>query len=56
MYTEMYTTGSLAAWARAFKLRSDPHAQKEIQDLADMWNQVIGGIKELENSWRALTQ
>lgn len=55
MYTEYYVTGSLAAWARAYKLRIDPHAQKEIQDLAVMWNDVIGGIKELEHSWKALS-
>lgn len=56
MYTEYYCTGSLAAWARAYKLRIDPHAQVEIQDLAKMWQQVIGGIKELEHSWKALTE
>lgn len=55
MYTEYYTTGSLAAWARAYKLRSDPHSQKEIQDLATKWNEIIGDIKELEHSWKALT-
>lgn len=56
MYTEYYCTGSLAAWARAYKLRIDNHAQKEIQDLARMWNDTIGDIKELEHSWKALTQ
>lgn len=56
MYTEYYVTGSLAAWARAYRLRSDPHSQQEIQDLAKMWNEVISGIKELEHSWKALTQ
>lgn len=56
MYTEYYVTGSLAAWARAYNLRIDPHAQKEIQDLAVMWNETIGGIKELEHSWRALIE
>ena len=56
MYTEYMVTGSLAAWARAYKLRIDSHAQKEIQDLAKMWNNVIGNIKGLEHSWKALTQ
>jgi len=56
LYTEYYCTGSLAAWARAYKLRIDPHAQKEIQDLAEMWNDTIGDIKELEHSWKALTE
>jgi thymidylate synthase (FAD) len=55
MYTEMYTTGSLAAWARAYRLRSDLHAQKEIRDLAQMWQDTIGSIKELEHSWASLT-
>lgn len=55
MYTSYYVTGSLAAWARAYKLRIDPHAQKEIQDLAIQWGDIIGGIKELEYSWKALT-
>lgn len=55
MYTSYYVTGSLAAWARAYKLRSDPHAQLEIQELAKQWAGIIGGIKELEHSWKVLT-
>lgn len=55
-YTEYYVTGSLAAWARAYKLRIDPHAQKEIQVLAGEWNRVISGITELQHSWKALTE
>jgi thymidylate synthase (FAD) len=54
MYTSYYVTGSLAAWARAYKLRIDPHAQKEIQDLAKQWGDIIGGIPELRHSWQAL--
>lgn len=54
MYTSYYVTGSLAAWARAYKLRINPHAQKEIQDLVKMWGDVIGNIKELKYSWKAL--
>jgi len=56
MYTEYYVTGSLSAWSRAYLLRKDSHAQKEIQDLARMWNDTIGDIKELEHSWKALTE
>jgi len=56
MYTSYYVTGSLAAWARAYKLRIDPHAQKEIQDLAINWNDIISNIPELRHSWAALTQ
>jgi thymidylate synthase (FAD) len=55
MYTSYFVTGSLAAWARAYKLRSDEHAQKEIRDLAAQWNEIIGGIPELKHSWGALT-
>ena len=56
MYTSYYVTGSLAAWARAYKLRIDPHAQKEIQDLANQWKDIISNIPELKYSWAALTQ
>lgn len=55
MYTEYYATGSLAAWSRAYKLRIAPDAQKEIQDLAKQWNEIISGIPELKYSWAALT-
>lgn len=55
MYTSYYVTGSLAAWARAYKLRSDPNAQKEIQDLAAQWDAIISGVPELTHSWNALT-
>lgn len=53
MYTSYYVTGSLAAFARAYKLRSDNHAQKEIQDLAKMWNDIISPVFPV--SWKALT-
>ncbi|HRP36286.1 MAG TPA: FAD-dependent thymidylate synthase [Candidatus Dojkabacteria bacterium] len=56
MMTEYFVTGSLAAWARAYKLRIDGHAQKEIQDLATKWGEIIGGIRDLEYSWKALIQ
>lgn len=56
MMTEYFVTGSLAAWARAYKLRIDGHAQKEIQDLAAKWGEIIGGIRDLEYSWKALTE
>lgn len=53
MYTEYYVTGSLAAWARAYKLRIDAHAQKEIQDLAKMWDKIIAPLFPV--SWKVLT-
>lgn len=53
MMTSYYVTGSLAAFARAYMLRSDSNAQKEIQDVALKWNETI---KELfPHSWAALT-
>lgn len=52
MMTSYYTTGSLAAWARAFKLRSDSHSQKEIQILAAQWNEIIRPLFPV--SWSAL--
>lgn len=54
MYTSYYVTGSLAAWARAYKQRIDPHAQKEIQDLAKQWGELIA--PHFPHSWRALTE
>jgi len=48
-----YVTGSLAAFARAYKLRIDKHAQKEIQELAENWNAIIKDLYPV--SWEALT-
>lgn len=53
MYTSYYVTGSLAAWARAYNLRSKPDAQQEIQLLSERWNQIMG--KNFPISWKALT-
>ena len=52
-YTEYYVTGSLYAWARAYNLRSDDHAQKEIRDLASEWDNIM--IMLFPESWIALT-
>lgn len=53
MYTQWYWTGSLAAYARFYKQRTDDHAQKEIQDLAKMVGDVIQPLFPV--SWSALT-
>jgi thymidylate synthase (FAD) len=53
MYTSYYVTGSLAAFARAYLLRSDPHSQLEIQELASHWNNLIRPLFPV--SWAALT-
>jgi thymidylate synthase (FAD) len=52
MFTSYYVTGSLYAFARAYNLRSDPHAQKEIQDLAATWDEIMKTLFPV--SWEAL--
>jgi len=52
MYTSYYITGSLAAFARMVKQRTDPHAQVEIQELAKMVDDVIRPLYPV--SWEAL--
>lgn len=54
MYTSYYVTGSLSAWARAYKQRIDSHSQKEIQDLAVMWGTILEPLFPV--SWEALTR
>ena len=54
MLTEYWVTGSLSAWARAYKLRSDSHAQQEIQLLAAWWDKEIS--KLFPASWAELTR
>lgn len=52
MMTEFIETGSLYAYSRIWRLRTDPHAQKEIQHYAA---QVGGAIEKLcPVSWAAL--
>lgn len=51
-YTSYYVTGSLAAWARVYLLRIDPHASKEMQEMARQWSQIIEPLFPF--SWRAL--
>jgi thymidylate synthase (FAD) len=53
MMTSYYVTGSLAAFARAYKQRIDGHAQREIQMLAEQWAKVIKPLYPI--SWSALT-
>lgn len=53
LYTESWKTGSIAAWARVYNLRIDGHAQKEIQDMAKMIDDVIRPLFPV--SWEALT-
>lgn len=50
--TEWVSTGSLYAWARLYRLRTDSHAQKEIQELAEQIGQIIKPL--FPCSWLAL--
>lgn len=53
MYTEFIETGSLAAYARLYKLRTSPDAQREIQKYARMIGDELN--KKFPVSWAALT-
>jgi thymidylate synthase (FAD) len=53
MYTEFIETGSLAAYARLYKLRNSPDAQKEIRKYADMLGEIMQNAFPV--SWKALT-
>jgi thymidylate synthase (FAD) len=46
-------TGNLASFARFYGLRTDPHAQREVQDLAVLVGQIIEPLFPV--SWKALT-
>ena len=54
MYTEFIETGSLAAYARVFKLRNEQHAQKEIQEYALEIDKIL--CKLYPVSWHELTK
>jgi thymidylate synthase (FAD) len=53
MVTEFIETGSLAAYARLYKLRTDPTAQREIRRYAEMIGELIEPLFPI--SWKALT-
>lgn len=52
MMTSYWVTGSLAAFARAYKQRIDSHSQVEIQMIAQEWDQIIRPL--YSESWSAL--
>jgi thymidylate synthase (FAD) len=54
MYTEFIETGSLAAYARLYKLRTSPDAQREIQKYAHMIGNLLA--EKFPVSWKALTE
>ena len=52
-FTEWGWTGSLAAYARVYALRSDPHAQWEVREYANAISTLIEPLFPV--SWKALT-
>lgn len=44
MYTEFYMTGNLRNWAHFLHLRLDGHAQKEVQDVAQMVSYILAPL------------
>ena len=50
--TDWYWTGSLMFWARVYKQRSDPHAQKEAADIAHQISSIVEKIYPI--SWKQL--
>ena len=53
MLTEFIETGSLAAYARLYNLRTDPSAQKEIREIAEQVGMLLA--EKFPISWSALT-
>ena len=51
-YTEWYWTGSVYAFARVYKQRTDEHAQKETQEIAHMIGELLS--TQFPLSWNAL--
>ena len=54
MYTEWYWTGSIAAFSRVYKLRMDPHTQRETSEVAAQIGEIIKPLYPV--SWKGLTQ
>lgn len=52
VYTEWWWTGSLAAYARFYRQRSDSHAQWEVQEYASAVGKIISEL--FPQSWAAL--
>lgn len=54
MMTEVYWSGSLAAWAKMCNLRLDPHAQKESREVAEQVSKTMASLFPV--SWAALME
>jgi len=53
-HTEWWWTGSLAAYARVYSQRSDPHAQWEVREYAKAFHAIIEPL--FPESWHVLTK
>lgn len=53
VYTEWWWTGSLAAYARVYSQRIDPHAQWEVREYAKAIGNIISEL--FPESWEVLT-
>jgi thymidylate synthase (FAD) len=53
-YTSWIWTGSLAAYARVYNLRSKSDAQRQTREVAEMISKIIEPL--FPHSWRALTE
>jgi len=56
MMTEWYWTGSLAAFARVVNLRTTPDAQLECRLVANLIDDKINTLYDLDTSWNALKE
>jgi thymidylate synthase (FAD) len=52
MMTSYYVTGSLAAWARAYKQRIHDHAQREWDEITPQWDGILRSL--FPNAWSSL--
>lgn len=55
MYTTIMATFNVASLARVFALRSHPHAQQEIQELAHSIDIAVRKLSLFDVAWSALT-
>jgi thymidylate synthase (FAD) len=54
LYTQFYMTGNLRNWAHFLNLRLGPHAQREVQEIAKMCEEIIAPLFPI--SYKALME
>lgn len=54
LYTQFYMTGNLRNWSHFLKLRLDSHAQREVQEIAKMCEEIIAPLFPI--SYKALME